>query len=146
MTVFQESALWLNTSYTKNFTEWNIMLICFSPSTHILLDSGIHCFISSTCRYHLQSLVRNIHCFCTAELQHQVCNFGTGRHWSSLLKSPLGDTSCDIFHPGQSSSFHPCSLATSLGQCLILTDIFALSILFKKKSWVVPFLSFAHVL
>lgn len=85
MTVFQESALWLNNSYTKNFAEWKITFICFSPSTHVLPDSGVHYFISSTCKYHLQSLVRKIHCFCVAELQHQVCNFRTSRHRSSLL-------------------------------------------------------------
>lgn len=82
---FIRNQLWLNNSYTKNFAEWKITFICFAPSTHTLPGSGIHYFISSTCKYHLQSLVRKIHCFCMAELQHRVCNFKTGRHWSSLL-------------------------------------------------------------
>lgn len=83
MTAFQESALWLNIS-CKNFAEWKIIFICFAPSTQTLVGE-IHCFISSTCKYHLQSLVKKIHCFCMAELQHQVCNFRTGRHCSSLF-------------------------------------------------------------
>lgn len=58
MTVFQESALWLNNYYTKNFAKWKIAFICFTLSTHTLPGSGTHYLISSACKYHLQSLVR----------------------------------------------------------------------------------------